>query len=147
MQNLKQTDTRLTLFLDFDGVLHRKMDGNFEFMPNLFKVLEHYQLLEIVISSSWRNELSQLSIDDLFGSYAERVVGKTPSFITGSREQEILDYVTRHKLKHFIAVDDDCRGNLFSNNCPWLFKTNYFTGLNTETTQELIKFIKYKLND
>ncbi len=133
---------KLTLFLDFDGVLHRKMDGNFEFMPNLFKVLEHYPLLEIVISSSWRNGLSQLSIADLFGSYATRVVGKTPTLITANREQEILDYVRRHQLKHFIAVDDDCRGNLFSNNCPWLFKTNYFTGLNHESTQELIKFIE-----
>ena len=147
MQNLQQRDTKLTLFLDFDGVLHRKMDGNFEFMPNLFKVLERYQLLEIVISSSWRNEMSQLSIDDLFERYAERVVGKTASFITGNREQEILDYVTRHKLKHFIAVDDDCRGNLFSNNCPWLFKANYFIGLNILTTQELIKFIEQMLND
>lgn len=138
---------KLTLFLDFDGVLHRKMDGNFEFMPNLFKVLERYQRLEIVISSSWRNGLNKFSIDDLFESYAKRVVGKTPSFINGNREQEILDYVRRHKLKHFIAVDDDCRGNLFSNNCPWLFMTNYFIGLNTETTQKLIKFIKHKLND
>lgn len=121
---------KLTLFLDFDGVLHRKMDGNFEFMPNLFKVLERYQQLEIVISSSWRNGLNKFSIDDLFESYAKRVVGKTASLITGNR-----------------AVDDDCRGNLFSNNCPWLFMTNYFIGLNTETTQKLIKFIKHKLND
>jgi hypothetical protein len=83
----------------------------------------------------------------LFGGYAKRIVGKTASLAAGNREEEILDYVKRHNLERFIAVDDDCRSHLFSQNCSWLFKTNYFVGLDTEATQELIKYIEQKLND
>lgn len=41
----------LTIFLDFDGVLHRKMIGNFELLANFNQVLNLFPNLKIVISS------------------------------------------------------------------------------------------------
>lgn len=86
---------------------------------------------------------------EIFGEYANRIIGQTP-IITGStflRELEILAYVRQHSIQKFIAIDDDCRNELFNANCNWLFKTDYFRGLDVEATNNLIKFIQIKLEE
>lgn len=136
-----------TMFLDFDGVLHRKMIGDFEFLPNLKKVLDLFPNIMVVISSDWRHDLKTQDYHDIFGSYVSRIVGKTPTMmgLKHIRQLEILAYAKQHSLQRFIAVDDDCRNELFDDNCNWLFKTDYYCGLDEETLNNLIKFIKINL--
>ena len=50
-----QVSNELVIFLDFDGVLHRKYDGTFELVSNLFRILESFPNAKMVISSNWRN--------------------------------------------------------------------------------------------
>jgi hypothetical protein len=52
---------KIIMFLDFDGVLHPKMNGTFEHMDNLKKVLDKYPQIDIVISSSWRFSMDAAS--------------------------------------------------------------------------------------
>lgn len=137
---------KFTIFLDFDGVLHRKMNGTFEYVQNFIQVLELYPNADVVISSNWRNAIRAHFISEVFGKYASRIVGATPYLPTEIRENEILQYVKTHRVKKFIAIDDDCRNNQFRKNCPWLFKTNYFIGLNISTTNELLKYINIHIH-
>lgn len=139
----------LTIFLDFDGVLHRKMIGNFELLSNFNQVLNLFPNIKIVISSDWRHSMKLQDYQEIFGEYANRIIGQTP-IITGStflRELEILAYVRQHSIQKFIAIDDDCRNELFNANCNWLFKTDYFRGLDVDATNNLIKFIQIKLEE
>ena len=138
---LTMNNENFTIFLDFDGVLHRKMNGTFEFVHNLIEVLNIYPNADVVISSSWRNTIHPQFFAEIFGVYSSRIVGVTPYLPTAIRENEILKYVRSHHIQKFIAIDDDCRNNQFSKTCPWLFKTNYFIGLNKVTTDYLLKFI------
>lgn len=138
----------LTMFLDFDGVLHRKMIGDFELLPNLNEVLDLFPNVVIVISSDWRHDLKAQDYQDVFGDYANRIIGKTP-IMTGApyiRQLEVLTYVKQHAIHNFIAIDDDCRGELFNEDCTWLFRTDYFRGLDKEATNDLIRFIQDKIN-
>lgn len=132
---------KFTIFLDFDGVLHRKMNGTFEYVQNFMLVLDLYPNADVVISSNWRNAIRTNFVLEVFGKYASRIVGATPYLPTENRENEILEYVKTNHVKKFIAIDDDCRNNQFRKNCPWLFKTNYFIGLNKSITNELLKYI------
>ena len=124
---LTMNNENFTIFLDFDGVLHRKMNGTFEFVHNFIEVLNIYPNADVVISSSWRNTIHPQFFAEIFGVYSSRIVGVTPYLPTA--------------IQKFIAIDDDCRNNQFSKTCPWLFKTNYFIGLNKVTTDYLLKFI------
>jgi hypothetical protein len=117
------------------------MSGNFEFMPNLVKVLNQFPEIKIVISSDWRFSLTPEISWNIFGYYNDRVIGVTNKLVDGNRQSEILEYVRINQVRRFIAIDDDCRGTLFDHGCLWLFKTNYFRGLNAETTNEFISYI------
>ena len=77
----------------------------------------------------------------IFGKYVDIIIGQTPNINSENRELEILEFVNMHKIDKFIAIDDDCRGTLFSQSCEWLFKTDYYHGLDSETTVKLIEFI------
>lgn len=122
---------RQVLFLDIDGVLHRGnsyVAGNrvvssapgrielFEYLPVLDGLLNSYHDVEIVLSSDWayrfgveptRNMLPDLSL-------RKRVTAATyqgcefdevlwPMMPRGA---QVLDYVRRHSLNHWLAVDD-----------------------------------------
>lgn len=133
------------IFLDFDGVLHRKMSGSFEYLNNFYRVLERFKTARFVISSDWRLQMSFKDIEAMFGTYYSRFLGCTPHINNAKRESEILQFVRTRSISQFIAVDDDCRNELFSYDCPWLFKTDYYRGLDEETTNTLIQFIENKM--
>lgn len=133
------------IFLDFDGVLHLKTSENFECLPNFISILKEFEAIRIVISSDWRNGVSNDYLDSIFGKYSERIIGKTPNLLDKTREEEIIEFVKNNRIRKFIAIDDDCRGEHFSNDCKWLFKTNYFKGLNKHSSIELRGFIIEKL--
>lgn len=136
----------LTLFLDFDGVLHSGLTEKYHHLPNLFKVLDLFPCMDVVISSDVRIWTDFKDIEKIFGTYGHRVTGVTP---TGAkyynRQAEINHYITEHNITDYIAIDDDYSNALFNPNCDWLFKTNILKGLDDDTTAEFIEFINKRL--
>lgn len=133
------------IFLDFDGVLHPKMNGGFVLTNIFLTILDHFPSAAVVISSSWKDGLTKDALIDIFGQqYVNRVIGKTVSSRGKNRQEEILSYVRNHCIECYIAIDDDCRSTLFEPNCDFLFKTNYFTGLTADKIPTLIKFMEHR---
>ena len=122
---------RHVLFLDIDGVLHRggayrtrngvvsSAPGRielFEFAGILDELLNPYSNVEIVFSSDWAFTLGfDYTRDRLpLQSLRDRVTGATyqgcgfderlwPMLTRGA---QVLDYVARHSLLHWLAIDD-----------------------------------------
>ena len=118
----------ITLFLDYDGVLHPefcKSSEHFKCLPHLESVLRRVPDCEIVISSSWRivRPLPVL-MDALSAEVRMRVVGTTPtkvppgelpeSLMAYEREAECHAWLRANERAHlpWLAVDDRA----------WLFK-------------------------
>ena len=98
----------MILFLDFDGVLHPEYDRQaapadvaFCHLPRFEAVMRDHPEVEIVISSTWRE---QFPLDDLRARFspdiAARIVGATPitpridgKYLPARREGEILDWL------------------------------------------------------
>ncbi|CBJ36244.1 protein of unknown function [Ralstonia solanacearum CMR15] len=122
-----------TLFVDYDGTLHRghgllDADGQvsldtgnplFEFVPLLERLLNPYPGVEIVLTTSWLDTLPfEKVVSYLPLSLAKRVVGTTqgikPRFgylLDGSaRTYVIRSYVFKHRLKNWLAIDDSVYG-------------------------------------
>ncbi len=112
----------MILFLDFDGVLHPQYDGQavpenvaFCHLPRFESLMRVYPLVEIVISSMWRNQFSLDNLRARFSSdIAERIVGATlmedsqSSPIFWQREMEILRWlsINHRSNEHWVALDD-----------------------------------------
>nr|WP_254212273.1 HAD domain-containing protein [Burkholderia multivorans] len=122
-----------TLFVDFDGTLHRgtgllDADGSlsldtgnpiFEFAPLLASLLGPYPKVEIVVTSSWIYKMSlEQIVSYLPQELAWRVVGSTRGYKArfgymqnGSAKTYIIrSYVFDYKLKHWLAIDDSVYG-------------------------------------
>lgn len=121
------------LFLDFDGVLHPdeayfyrgkgvvlRADGHnlFEYSELLADALKGHQDVRIVLSTSW---VWALSFNEAKARLPEelqcRVKGSTwhssqnrYEWQTLTRYQQILQYVNRHKLTDWLAIDNDAEG-------------------------------------
>lgn len=132
----------VVLFLDFDGVVHKCQNESFERMYLIERLLDASPSMFIVISSSWRECGSITYLKSLFSSpYRGRVIGATPSLYLpsggiGVRAAECENFVTRHKVKAFICLDDDA--TLFPPGYPHLFRTDYYTGINEKDVTDLI---------
>lgn len=120
-----------TLFLDYDGVLHpdavylirgevvlRGPDGIglFEWITVLEELLEQYPSVRIVLSTSWVRILGyDNALRNLPVNLQRRVIGATfdpemaePQSWSGlTRWEQIQEYVDRHNLKSWLAIDDD----------------------------------------
>jgi len=156
-----------TLFVDFDGTLHRgkgvidehgalSLDtGNklFEFVPDLMEMLDPYPDVEIVLTTSW---LDKLPFDDVIKSLPVeltcRIVGTTqgikPRFgylIDGrSRTYVIRTYVINNRLKNWLAIDDSVYGASslsfpFLDLRPHLVLLDPSQGLGSEDAQTLVR--------
>ncbi|WP_296655259.1 HAD domain-containing protein [Paraburkholderia sp.] len=122
-----------TLFVDYDGALHRghalldesgkvSLDtGNplFEFAQLLVSLLEPYPQVEVVLTTSWLNKLSvEQVVSFLPLPLANRVVGTTQGYrarfgdwkIGIARTYIIRSYVLEHRLKNWLAIDDSVYG-------------------------------------
>jgi hypothetical protein len=121
-------------YLDYDAVLH---DGNvlrnrtrgmyiktpgrafFEWMPILDELLAPYPDLQIVLSTTWVQELGFNEAKyELSPTLRERVIGATylhpkivkVEFDTKPRGMQIMGDVERRKPSHWFALDDDAFG-------------------------------------
>lgn len=136
----KTPANRLTLFLDFDGVLHpdavyrRRGHGIFLHKPSLppefhdatlfgyaghlVDVLDDFPSVRIVLSSSWVASLRfTAALSHLPPALQVRVVGATyhsrhtPDWDLQSRYQQIMVHVVRHHLgQAWVAIDNDPEG-------------------------------------
>jgi len=122
-----------TLFVDYDGTLHRghaTLDQNgdvsldsgqplFEYAPPLVEMLDPYPDVQIVLTTSW---LDTLPLDQVISylpsALARRVVGTTRHIkpragylLDGSaRTYVIRSYVFEKRLKNWLALDDSVYG-------------------------------------
>lgn len=111
----------MLIFLDIDGVLHPQNPfeplGELAFchLPRFEKVVRDYPNIEVVISSTWRENRTLSQLRSLFANdIASRIIGTTP--ITPSigryqptlREREILNWLTtaKREAESWIALDD-----------------------------------------
>jgi len=122
---MPEHDTKV-LFLDIDGVLHPSTDV-LDFAATGLPLLAYAQsrphllrwapllvrslaetACQIVVHSSWRNEVSDTELRGLFGpcGLADRMIGSTPRGLT--REQGILKVMTLMGLSHesILILDD-----------------------------------------
>jgi hypothetical protein len=128
---MRAMSDRQVLFLDYDGVLHRggayrtkrgiiSSDPThiklFEYADVLAAILAPYPSVELVLSTSWLKVLgfnrarSALPVPEL----RAKVVGATyhsgfhdAHFWNGiPRGVQVLRYVNRHRLVHWLALDD-----------------------------------------
>ena len=112
----------MILFLDFDGVLHPQYEDQlvpadvaFCHLPRFEAVMRDFPAVQIVISSSWRE---QFSLDNLRARFsadvAARIIGITPVFpayhprILEQRESEILAWLVAEgrSSEPWLALDD-----------------------------------------
>lgn len=149
------------LFLDYDGVLHPEQvyrvrgqgivlkadDHNlFEHSGILAELLEPHPRVQIVLSTSWVSVLRSFDATKRYlpKRLQERVVGATWHSTMDqwdwnrmSRYDQIAAYVVRHRLKRWVAVDDDA--------CGWpryklhfLVHTRASEGLGHPAAQEIL---------
>jgi hypothetical protein len=140
------------LFLDFDGVLHPQYEGEptpvgevFCHLPRFESIMRDFPFVEIVISSTWRD---QFSLDVLRSKFspdiAARIIGVTPTIdLTdgvcrqSARENEILGWLgLNQKLDAaWVALDDTAwQFNKFRDHlvaCTW------YVGMNEDVELKL----------
>ena len=138
----------MILFLDIDGVLH-PTSGSKPFVPACLSVLESlvsdFPDMEIVITSSWREEKPLSELKALLGAQlGSRVIGATPiidePFLHNVRFHEVQAYLsqTNKPNRPWVAVDDEI-GN-YPANSPVIF-TDRRTGITKDDGQRLKSMI------
>lgn len=130
----------ITLFLDFDGVLHPSRavlgkngpelrgDGSlFMWADGLVELLTQRPHVQIVLSTSWVRYLDFEHVRDYLPQpLRRRVIGSTwqriqtdPAFSKGlqlsywsdaSHYRQIKRWVDLHRLRRWVAIDDDAQG-------------------------------------
>lgn len=135
----------MILFLDIDGVLHRVGGSLFEQVSRLESVLRDHPEVELVISSSWREDYPWDVLVEIFSpDIQQRVVGRTPVIDTPwppyprpVRYEEILQYLTENGVgdQPWLALDDDPR--LYPPECPQLIVCQPTRGFDASTESVL----------
>jgi hypothetical protein len=151
----------LTLFLDFDGVVHPQpcfRENVFCRLPLLEDVLREFSEVNIVISSSWREHYGLAELKDFFSQdIAPRVIDVTPFYRDPAfdhlknpptdfeRQWEIeawCDENQRH-ASNWIAIDD--YAPWFEPDCPNLLVTSSKSGFTRDDQASLRAMIKARL--
>lgn len=146
---------RTVLFLDFDGVTHPEpctTEHAFSQLPLVESILREFADVEVVISSSWRNQFTLEGLQCNFSDdIAGRVVGVTPSITDSSwnpgvpefdRQFEIECWIEEHRPgANWIAIDD--RAEWFQPGCPQLLLTEKSTGFVEQDAEKLRKLLRH----
>lgn len=145
----------MILFLDFDGVLHPRAPGKrlFSNLARLEAMLREFEFVEVVITSTWREDMPFDKLQELFSpDIRPRIIGATPVMEiefpagpAGSRQEEILSFLEQgnHKNRSWLALDDEER--LFRPDCPNLIKCQTQLGFE-ESAESLCKRAAAKLH-
>lgn len=139
----------MILFLDFDGVLH-PITGSAPFQSDcvceLEAVIEYFSSLDVVITSSWREEKTMDELIDLLGTtLGERIIGTTPiiddPFLHNPRYHEVLAYLATEPIRDrkWIAIDDEA-GN-YPPDAPVLI-TDRLKGFTRDDRETLVALIQ-----
>lgn len=139
------------LFLDFDGVTHILGNGQFTHVDRFEAVMREFPHVEIVISSSWREEFSLTEIRNFFSAdIAARIIDVTPIFADDdvppetlyTRWEEIKRWLAEHdrESEDWIALDD--MPELFDPDCANLVLVDPDLGFNAGTERELRKRLR-----
>lgn len=148
---------KLYLFLDFDGVMHpQPYDENaFCQLPLIEVVLREFISVNIVISSSWREQSDLSSLKRMFSEdIGLRVIGETKFYrdpaldhlinpVTDFERQWEIELWMRENASpdaKWIAVDD--YPNWFEPGCPHLLVTSAASGFVENDKQILRDMIK-----
>lgn len=95
------------LMLDIDGVLHPGQSGTLIYLPMLETWLREHPVVDVVISSNWRETHT---LDGLRGFFSvdlrPRVIGCTPVLPDAHREDEILFAAREYGITTWAALDD-----------------------------------------
>ncbi len=118
----------MILFLDFDGVLHPEPCYDktqlFSCLPRLEAILRDFPTVQIVISSTWRENRSLTDLKSLFSiDICARIIGATPDWKDIPDIVEVIGYQRHAEIEgwlrlsgepweDWVAVDDK----------PYLFK-------------------------
>lgn len=153
---------RQVLFLDIDGVLHRgssymTRDGVtssapgrielFEFVPVVDRLLEPYPTVEVVLSSDWAYRFGVDYVRDRLPSQLLRDRIREATY-TGcdfdeqfwpmlTRGAQVVDYVRRHSLARWLAIDD--RRDGFDGHWQRLVHCQSESGLGDTAVVELLR--------
>lgn len=148
----------VTLFLDFDGVLHPEPCFTREFfcrLPLLEQILRDFPAVELVISSAWRlvykyeRECVPQMQKYFSADIAARVVGVTPDYRYRERAdapdrlgESLREWECRAWLQEnrpmdapWLAIDD--RPEWFTPDCANLLITDCATGFTQDNAQAL----------
>ena len=150
----------MILFLDFDGVAHPepcRADEEFCTLHLIEDVLRDFSVVEIVISSSWREHFS---IDELRAKFradiGSRIVGFTPVVrklterwtppcADAVREAEVLIWMKANRPwgTPWLAIDD--RPQWFTPECRNLLVTDRKWGFRFDQVDDLRRMISERL--
>lgn len=137
----------MILFLDFDGVLHPRAPGQglFSNLAKLEAVLREFEFVEVVITSTWREDMPFEQLRELFSPDIQpRIIGTTPIMEVefpagphGSREEEIRLFLEQgnHKSRPWIALDDEEK--LFRPGCLNLIQCQAMIGFDDAIEMQL----------
>lgn len=129
----------VVFFLDFDGVLHPNQSETFEYLPELYRILDAFPGVDVVISSDWRHSASHDYLLRLFDApYRDRIRDITGPERTGRgpRQAEIEGYAAANGVRRWVAVDDDA--GIFLPGCPWLCHVPRAEGLGHGNVEHVI---------
>lgn len=136
-------DSKVIVFLDFDGVLHpinARGDGHFCYMEDFLDLMDEFPSIEIVISSSWRSAMDFGVLKSMLDRHGDKVIGTTRDIMKPKdgywRMHEILGWIEDHEYQgKWIAIDDS--GREFPHDYPNLFLTESNIGLDEDAMFEL----------
>lgn len=146
----------LLLFLDIDGVLHKSNTGHLNLINNLAGVISTLErkdknlVVQIVISSNWKDSLSLEDLKETLPVLKERIIGVTPDCERhehnqyDKREKEIEKWLRKNSKNFprnfkFLAIDDDKK--IFSTSFKNVFFTDNQCGLDELASQKLLKVL------
>lgn len=136
---------RHLLFLDIDGVLHGDLTPKLSQVDLFTHYLRLLPRVEVVISSTWREDLTLAQLRDLFApDLHARIIDVTPQrpdgYDTGGRAREVADWLAAAGLHagnaRWIALDD--WPHLYDTGCPWVLATDGATGFSDADGQALL---------
>jgi 2-C-methyl-D-erythritol 4-phosphate cytidylyltransferase len=131
------------IYLDFDGCLHRtgRDKTMFEHIDAFALILRDHPHVEVVITSSWREEFSLSQLRDFFpNDIATRVADVTPVLVGATRHDEIMQHLQDTRFDgDYIVIDDDQRE--FPQGWPPLLLCDPNCGLDSKKRDELCRLL------